>query len=101
MAQLAHLAGSFNVGRPRTFTVRCNRPGRWTARDLDGLIEGVFIDKKTAIRFALFEAGGRRSAVNFIPDIEAEEGARAPLCLGGAQTWDPQTIGPGHSPPWA
>ena len=77
MAQLAHLAGSFNVGRPRTFIVRCNRRGRWTARDLDGLIEGVFIDKKTAIRFALFEVGGRRSAVIIIPDIETEEGARA------------------------
>jgi hypothetical protein len=77
MAQPAHLAASANVGRRRTFTVRCNRPGRWTARDLDGLIEGVFIDKKTAIRFALFEAGGRRSAVIIIPDIDAEEAARA------------------------
>ena len=77
MAQLAHLTGSVNIGRPRTFTVRCNRRGRWTARDLDGLIEGVFIDKKTAIRFALFEAGGRRSAVIIIPDIETEESARA------------------------
>ena len=77
MAQLSHLAGSLNIGRPRTFVVRCNRRGRWTARDLDGLIEGVFIDKKTAIRFALFEAGGQRSAVIIIPDIETEEGARA------------------------
>jgi hypothetical protein len=77
MAQVAHLAGSLNIGRPRTFIVRCNRRGRWTARDLDGLIEGVFIDKKTAIRFALFEAGGRRSAVIIIPDLETEEGARA------------------------
>jgi hypothetical protein len=64
-------------GRRRIFTVSCNRRGRWVARDLDGQIEGVFFDKKTAIHFALFEADGRRSAVIIIPDSAGAESARA------------------------
>lgn len=77
MTQLAHFAASANTCRRRTFTVSCNQRGRWIARDLDGLIEGIFIDKKAAIRFALFETGGRRSAVIVTPDIETQEGVRA------------------------
>jgi hypothetical protein len=77
MAQLAHFAASPKVGHCRTFTVRCNRQGRWVAGDLDGLIEGIFTDRKTAIHFALFEADGRRSAVIVIPDTESVEGSRA------------------------
>jgi hypothetical protein len=77
MAQLAHFAASTSVGCSRTFTVGRNRRGRWIARDLDGMIEGVFIDKKTAIHFALFEADGRRSAVIVIPDTERAEDSRA------------------------
>jgi hypothetical protein len=77
MAQVARFTTPLTNGRRRTFTVGRNRRGRWIARDLDGMIEGVFIDRKTAVRFALFEADGRRSAVIVIPDIEAEEGARA------------------------
>jgi hypothetical protein len=78
MAQVGQFATpSAGSGRRRLFTVTCNRRGRWIARDLDGLIEGVFIDKRTAIRFALFEVDGQRSAVILIPDNQSAEGARA------------------------
>jgi hypothetical protein len=76
MAQLAHVARSAAVDCRRTFTVARNRRGYWIARDLDGMIEGVFVDRRTAIHFALFEADGRRSAVIVIPDAEAAEGSR-------------------------
>jgi hypothetical protein len=76
MAQRAHVALSAGVDCRRTFTVARNRRGHWIARDLDGLIEGVFVDRRAAIHFALFEADGRRSAVIVIPDAEAAEGSR-------------------------
>jgi hypothetical protein len=77
MTQLARFAAPANIGRRRMFTVGRDRRGRWIARELDGMIEGVFVDRKTAIRFALFEADGHRSAVIIIPDRESAEGARA------------------------
>jgi hypothetical protein len=77
MAGVAQLAAPATNDRRRTFAVSCNRQGRWVARDIEGLIEGVFLDKRTAIRFALFEAGGQRSAVIIIPDGETAEGTRA------------------------
>ncbi|HEV7260710.1 MAG TPA: hypothetical protein VGN82_23210 [Bosea sp. (in: a-proteobacteria)] len=49
----------FLVGRSQT--------GFWVARDLEGLSEGIFRDKKAAIRFALFE-GGHANAVMLSPD---------------------------------
>jgi hypothetical protein len=77
MAQIAQLTASADIVRRRIFTVSRDRRGRWIARALDGLIEGVFIDRKTAIRFALFEADGQHSAVIIIPDIASEESRRA------------------------
>src|SRR5258708_39857437 len=102
MAQLAHFAASAMIGgaaarpdRRRVFTVSRDRRGRWIARELGGTIGGVFVDRRTAIRFALFEAHAfagpqvedpqcappqgaaqrRRSAVIVIPDGESAEGA--------------------------
>ncbi len=72
MAQRARLAAPSAAVPRRTFVVRHDANGFWVARDLDGLIEGVFRNQKEAIRFALFETDGRRSAVIVIPDMSNE-----------------------------
>lgn len=42
----------------RRFAVTQNARGYWIARESRGLIEGVFVNQRDAIRFALFETGG-------------------------------------------
>jgi hypothetical protein len=48
------------------FLVGQSKAGFWVARDLEGKSEGVFRDKKDAVRFALFE-GGHPNAVMLSP----------------------------------
>lgn len=48
------------------FLVGRSQAGLWVARDLEGVSEGVFRDRKTAMRFALFE-GGHANAVMLSP----------------------------------
>lgn len=47
----------------RQFVVVRNAHGYWVARDTHGLIEGVFTDRREAIRFALFEASDRSAVI--------------------------------------
>ena len=77
MAQLARLATPSGAAPRRTFVIRHDPNGLWSARDLDGLIEGVFRSQKEAIRFALFEVDRRRSAVIVMPDVPNEHATRA------------------------
>jgi hypothetical protein len=49
------------------FLVGRSTAGFWVARDLEGRSEGVFRDKKDAVRFALFE-GGHANAVMLSPN---------------------------------
>lgn len=44
-----------------------SQAGLWIARDLDGRSEGIFRDRKAAIRFALSE-GGHANAAMLSPD---------------------------------
>ena len=53
---------SDHFGR-RHFVVAQNAHGYWVAREDRGLIEGVFVNQRDAIRFALFETGNRSVAV--------------------------------------
>ena len=47
----------------RSFVVAQNERGQWVAREHGGLIEGVFLSQREAIRFALFETGSGSAAV--------------------------------------
>ena len=47
----------------RSFVVAQNERGQWVARQNRGMIEGVFLTQREAIRFALFETGSRSAAV--------------------------------------
>lgn len=49
------------------FLVGRSQAGSWVARDLEGLSEGIFRDKKDAVRFALCE-GGHANAVMLSPN---------------------------------
>ena len=49
------------------FLVGRSTAGFWVARDLEGRSEGIFRDKKEAVRFALFE-GGHPNAVMLSPN---------------------------------
>lgn len=49
------------------FLVGQSKTGFWVARDLEGQSEGIFRDKKDAVRFALFE-GGHPNAVMLSPN---------------------------------
>lgn len=49
------------------FLVGRSQAGFWVARDLEGQSEGIFRDKKEAMRFALFE-GGHANAVMLSPN---------------------------------
>ena len=49
------------------FLVGQSKAGFWVARDLEGQTEGIFRDKKDAVRFALFE-GGHPNAVMLSPN---------------------------------
>lgn len=45
------------------FVVTQNASGQWVAREQRGLIEGIFVSRRDAIRFALFETGCRASVI--------------------------------------
>ena len=60
MAQLAHVALSASVDCRRTFTVARNRRGYWIARDLDGMIEGVFVGERRFTSLSSRPMGGAR-----------------------------------------
>lgn len=53
-------------GASHLFLVGRSKGGFWVARDLDGRSEGVFRDRKEAIRYALLE-GGHANAVLLSP----------------------------------
>jgi len=55
------------IGESHLFLVGQSKSGFWVARDLEGSSEGIFRDRKEALRFALFE-GGHANAVLLSPN---------------------------------
>lgn len=53
-------AGRFMVGR--------DAQGRWIVRDEKGLVGGLFTDRASAVRFAMFESDYVPGAVCCVPD---------------------------------
>lgn len=53
-------------GTSHLFLVGQSKHGFWVARDLEGRSEGIFREKKDALRFAMFE-GGHPNAVMLSP----------------------------------
>ena len=43
--------------------------GNWVVQDQQRLCGGLFVDRKQALKFALFENGGRPQAVVMVPGV--------------------------------
>jgi hypothetical protein len=54
----------------REFTIRRDQRGRWVASETHGLLGGVFLSCKEALRFALYEADGDLARVHVEPSPE-------------------------------
>lgn len=46
-----------------------NGQGNWVVQDRRGLCDGVFFERKAALRFALFGNGSRPQAVVMVPGV--------------------------------
>jgi hypothetical protein len=54
---------------PSLFYIGRDSHGRWVAQDQRRLCGGLFVDRATALKFALFENGHRPQAVVMVPGI--------------------------------
>ena len=61
MAQLESKSAS-KLNEP-LFLLGQNSHGQWVIRELHGRMEGLFLARKEAIRFALYESGCRNPSV--------------------------------------
>jgi hypothetical protein len=51
------------------FLIGKNSRGNWVVKDDQGIRGGLFVDRKEALRFAMFENGNRPQAVVMVPGI--------------------------------
>lgn len=60
---------------PHRFEITCDAQGHWRVRDQEGLVGGVFLTRKDALRFALGEAAGDPADVRVLagPALAAGE----------------------------
>jgi hypothetical protein len=54
---------------PDLFLIGRNGRGNWVVRDQTGRRGGLFVDRTSALRFALFENGRRPQAVVMVPGV--------------------------------
>jgi hypothetical protein len=54
---------------PSCFHVGRNSRGQWVVQDENGTRGGLFIDRKQALHFAMFENGNRPQAVVMVPGV--------------------------------
>lgn len=59
-----------------TFLLGQNVRGQWVIKETHGRMEGVFVQRKDAIRFALDETGLPHAAVIATPDVVEMEALR-------------------------
>jgi hypothetical protein len=64
------------VRMPYHFEIAQDSHGYWIARDKDGLIGGVFLTQKDALRFALFEVNGDSVRVQVVVAAAARAAVR-------------------------
>ena len=82
-------AESLSCSRSSLFLMGQNSRGNWVVQDQRDLCGELFVDRATALRFAMFENGNRPQAVILVPgvfelDMHREEGKvpRLPLDIG-------------------
>lgn len=55
--------------RSMLFLMGRDSHGNWVVQDRRGLCGGIFVDRKSALRFAMFENGNRPQAVLMVPGV--------------------------------
>jgi hypothetical protein len=65
--------------KTRLLLIGRDREGRWVVRDLHGLRGGLFVDRREALKYALFENGNRPQAVVMVPGVLELAMRTAPL----------------------
>ena len=55
--------------RSPLFMMGQNSRGNWVVQDQRGMCGGLFVDRVTALRFAMFENGNRPQAVVMVPGV--------------------------------
>ncbi len=51
------------------FYIGKNSRGHWVVQDKNHTCGGLFVDRAEAVRYAMFENGGKRQAVILVPDV--------------------------------
>jgi hypothetical protein len=74
---------------PYHFEIVQNERGYWIAKDKEGLVGGVFLTQKDALRFALFEVAGDSACVRILP----ADGARSTEFNDGVNPIDANATG--------
>jgi hypothetical protein len=63
--------------------------GHWVVQDQDRLRGGLFVDRKEALRFAMFENGHRPQAVVMVPGVFELDMSRAAPADNRATSFSP------------
>jgi hypothetical protein len=61
------------------FLIGRDHEGHWVVRDVRGLRGGLFVERKEALKYALFENGNRPQAVVMVPGVLELDMNSAPL----------------------
>ena len=66
------------------FLMGRDHEGHWVVRDVQGLRGGLFVERKDALKYALFENGNRPQAVVMVPGVLELDMRTAPLPAASA-----------------
>lgn len=65
--------------RPSIVLIGRNSRGNWVAQEYSGLFGGLFVDRATAVRYALFENGHHPESLVTVPtELELKMGGTRP-----------------------
>jgi hypothetical protein len=64
---------------PSLFLIGRDHEGHWVVRDVQGRRGGLFVERKDALKYALFENGNRPQAVVMVPCVLELDVNAAPL----------------------
>jgi hypothetical protein len=58
-----------SCSRTLNFLIGKDSHGNWVVQDEKGICGGLFVDRKEALKFAMFENGNRPQAVVMVPGV--------------------------------
>jgi len=88
---------SLSASQSSFFLVGRDREGHWVVRDQEGLCGGLFVGRAEALKFAMFESGGRPQAVVMVPGICELDMTARPSALRPSRPPPQAHLGAPHS----